>query len=281
MLFQSLSKLKMKLSPGQLYGRNLKTRQVGDMRLTEVVYSPGYQTPQHSHDLPQLCLVRKGIFTEVYSRRTREVRSSCLIARPSGETHAQRFYDSEVNCLIVEVERGWLERVREHQVSLDDSAAFEGGLSVWLAMRLYKEFQLADEASSVAIEGLALEVMAELSRQQVKIPGRKPPNWLTQTRELLHAHFSEALTLDSIAKSVGTHPVHLARVFRRHHHCTIGEYIRKLRVEFACREISATDSPLAEIASRAGFYDQSHFSRTFKRIIGITPGEYRAAFRSC
>jgi len=158
--------------------------------------------------------------------------------------------------------------------------AFHGGLSVWLATRLYKEFQLTDEASSLAIEGLALEVIAELSRHHVKTPGRKPPNSVEQTRELLHSHFSESLTLDGIARSVGTHPVHLARMFRRYHHCTIGEYLRKLRIEFACREISATDSPLALIASRIGFYDQSHFSRTFKRMIGITPGQYRAAFRS-
>jgi AraC family transcriptional regulator len=271
--------MQIKLTPGKLYGRNLKTRQVAGLRLAEVVYSPGYKTPEHSHDLPQLCLVRKGTFAEAYDRKTREVGPLSLITRPAGESHAQRFYDSEVHCLIVEVEHGWLERVREDQGPLNDSAAFHGGLSIWLATRLYKEFQLADEASSLAIEGLALEVMAELSRKHVK-PGRKPPTWLKQTKELLHAHFSEPLTLDGIATSIGAHPVHLARVFRQNYHCTIGEYIRKLRIEFACREISVTDSPLALIASQSGFYDQSHFSRTFKRIMEITPGEYRAAFRS-
>ena len=271
--------MQIKLTPGKLYGRNLKTRQVAGLRLAEVVYSPGYKTPEHSHDLPQLCLVRKGTFAEVYDRKAREVGPLSLITRPSGERHAQRFYDSETHCLIVEVEHGWLERAREPRVLLKDSEAFQGGLSVWLATRLYREFQLTDEASSLAIEGLTLELMAELSRKHVK-PGRKPPAWLKQAKELLHAHFSEALTLDGIAKSVGTHPVHLARVFRQNYHCTIGEYVRKLRIGFACREISTTNSPLALIASQAGFYDQSHFSRTFKRIIGITPGEYRAAFRS-
>ena len=273
-------KTQMKLPPGKLYGRNLKTRQIAGLRLAEVVYSAGFQTPEHSHDLPQLCLVRKGIFAEVYDRKDREVRPLSLITRPAGESHAQRFHESEVHCLIIEVEPGWLERVREHQVSLDTSAAFHSGLSVWLATRLYKEFQLADDASSLAIEGLALEVMAELSRHHVKTSGRKPPKSLEQTRELLHAHFSDSLTLDGIARSVGTHPVHLARMFRRYHHCTIGEYVRKLRIEFACREISTTDCQLALIASRSGFYDQSHFSRTFKRMMGLTPGQYRAAFRS-
>jgi len=270
----------MKLPPGKLYGRNLKARQIAGLRLAEVVYPTDYQTPEHSHDLPQLCLVRKGIFAEVYDGKNREVSPLSLITRPAGESHAQRFHESEVHCLIVEVEPGWLERIREHHVSLDHPAAFHGGLSVWLATRLYQEFQLADEASSVAIEGLTLEVMAELSRHPVKTSGRKPPKWLMQTRELLHAHFYESLTLDGIASSVGTHPVHLARMFRRYHNCTIGEYVRKLRIEFACREMSTADCELALIASRAGFYDQSHFSRTFKRMMGITTRQYRAAFRS-
>jgi AraC family transcriptional regulator len=272
--------MQMKLPPGKLYGRNLKTRQVAGLRLAEIVYPPGYMTPEHSHDLPQLCLVRKGLFAEVYDRKNREVRPLSLITRPSGEKHAQRFDDSEVHCLIVEVDHGWLERVRENWNPLNDSAV-HSGLSVWLATRLYKEFRLADEASSLAIEGLALELMAELSRHRGKLPGRKPPKSLERTRELLHDHFLEALTLDGIARSVGAHPVHLARMFRRYHHCTIGEYVRKLRIEFACTEISTTDCQLALVASRAGFYDQSHFSRTFKRIMGITPGQYRAAFRSC
>lgn len=269
----------MKLPPGKLFGKNLRTRQVAGLRLAEVLYFPGYATPKHSHDLPQLCLVRKGIFTEVYSGQTREVRPFSLITRPSGESHTQRFPYSEVHCLIVEFEPKWLERVREYHVSLADSLVFKGGLSVWLATRLYAEFQLSDKLSSLSIEGLALEVMGELSRQHLKMPKRNPPRWLKQTKELLHAHFLETLTLNGIAKSVGTHPVHLARGFRQHHSCTIGEYVRKLRVEFACSEMTATDSSLAEIAARTGFYDQSHFSRTFKRMVGLTPREYRAAFR--
>ena len=110
----------MKLPPGKLYGRNLKTREVAGLRLAEVVYPAGYQTPEHSHDLPQLCLVRKGIFAEVYDRKNREVRPLSLITRPAGESHAQRFYESEVDCLIIEVEPVWLERVRERHVSLNE-----------------------------------------------------------------------------------------------------------------------------------------------------------------
>jgi AraC family transcriptional regulator len=82
-----------------------------------------------------------------------------------------------------------------------------------------------------------------------------------------------------IGKLVGVHPVHLAGAFRKQYHCTIGDYRRRLRVEFACREICKPDASLAQIAFAAGFANQAHFSRVFKRLTGATPGEYRTNSR--
>jgi AraC family transcriptional regulator len=121
--------------------------------------------------------------------------------------------------------------------------------------------------------------MAEVSRRRVKTAENTSPRWLERTRELLHAHFTEDMTLKRIAGAVGTHPVHLARVFRQYHGCTIGEYVRRLRIESACRELALTDAPLSQIALALGFYDQSHFSRTFKKLVGLTPTVYQASFR--
>jgi len=75
------------------------------------------------------------------------------------------------------------------------------------------------------------------------------------------------------------HPVHLARTFRRVHQITFAGYVRHVRIEFARRELAALESPLGDIAVAAGFCDQSHFSRLFKRYTGLTPAEYRLACR--
>jgi AraC-like DNA-binding protein len=80
-------------------------------------------------------------------------------------------------------------------------------------MKLYKEFRERDEASALAIEGLALEMLAEVSRRQVRVSDRTPPRWLAQALELLREQFSEHLTITYLATSVGVHPVHLAREF--------------------------------------------------------------------
>ena len=80
------------------------------------------------------------------------------------------------------------------------------------------------------------------------------------------------LPLADVARRVGVHPVHLARTFRRVHQITFAGYVRHVRIEFARRELAASDAPLGDIAVAAGFCDQSHFSRLFKRYTGLTPG---------
>ena len=70
-----------------------------------------------------------------------------------------------------------------------------------------------------------------------------------------------------------------ARSFRRHYGSSVGEYVRRLQVAYAERELAQTDRGLAEIGSSAGFYDQSHFTHTFRLYARMTPAQYRAAAR--
>jgi transcriptional regulator GlxA family with amidase domain len=76
----------------------------------------------------------------------------------------------------------------------------------------------------------------------------------------MHGRYREHLTLTDIAGQVRVHPVHLARAFRKRYTYRIGDFIRKLRVEAACSELLQSDAPIAEIAARTGFTDQSHLS---------------------
>jgi AraC family transcriptional regulator len=93
-------------------------------------------------------------------------------------------------------------------------------------------------------------------------------------------NFPETLKLTQIAAEVGVHPVYLATAFRQKFGVTIGEFVRKLRIEHACAELMKGDLPLAAIALQAGFVDQSHFSKVFKLYVGVTPHKYRNIVRS-
>jgi AraC family transcriptional regulator len=95
-------------------------------------------------------------------------------------------------------------------------------------------------------------------------------------REKIHYDFRESLRVRDLAQAAGIHPVHAARIFRRYSGRTPGEYLQHLRVQAACRMIAENNDPLSAVAAQAGFADQSHMNRTFKRIIGTTPGTFQA-----
>lgn len=266
----------MKHLSGYPYGETLRVTSLSGFTLTETAYAPRLKLPKHSHEQPYFCFVLGGSFTEIYGKRSRSCRPTTLIFHPAGETHSDQFHTSS-HCFNIQMSARWLGRVGRRSRLVSMSADFSGGRLVHLAACLYREFRQLDEFSSLVIEGLALEMIAEASRRMVQETGRTPPRWLEQAGEILHEWLSDRPTVSTLAESVGVHPAHLAREFRRFYGCTMGEYVRRRRVEFACYQISASDAPFSEIALAAGFFDQSHFTRTFKTYTGMTPGQYRTA----
>jgi len=261
------------------HGEILRWRRVGGLLLAEVAYEPGQRIPRHAHANGRFVLVLSGSITEIRGGETVTYGSSTLLFRRAGEPHAYVIGKSGAVCLIVDFEGAWLGRAREHSPVLAGSAAFRGGFVIHLAQRLYGEFRLRDEVSRLAIESIALGVLAEASRRVSRIAEPKAPVWLQQARALVDLHFAQALPLSAVARRVGVHPVHLARTFQRFYRTTFGDYVRQLRIEFAQQALAGSSTPLSSIAASAGFCDQSHFSRCFKRYTGLTPAEYRLALQ--
>jgi AraC family transcriptional regulator len=261
------------------HGAILRWRTVGGLLLAEVQYEPGQRVHRHVHAHARFVLVLAGAITEIRGDETQTHGSSTLLFRRAGEPHSYVVSRAGATCLIVDVDDGWHARARLHAPVLEQSAAFRGGFVVHLGHRLHGEFRLRDEVSRLAIESIALGVLAEASRRAAKPLERPVPAWLRQARALVEAHFAEPLPLAGVARRVGVHPVHLARTFRRVHQITFAGYVRHVRVEFARRELAASEAPLGDIAVAAGFCDQSHFSRLFKRYTGLTPAEYRLTFQ--
>jgi AraC family transcriptional regulator len=139
-------------------------------------------------------------------------------------------------------------------------AHIRGGSLAILAQRIYREFRLRTNGFELVIEGLILEMLGETARQNNIRNPAAPPRWLKEAQELIHGHFTEKLSLYGIADVIQIHPSHLARTFRKHYQSSIGEYVRRLRIEYAAQEMLKSDLSLAEIALAAGFSDQSHFN---------------------
>ena len=254
-------------------------RELADFSLVESVYPPRARMARHAHELAHISVVLAGAYSERYGQRSRQAEPAIVVVHPPGEDHSVAFGSAGARVFSLHLKPRWFERVREHAGVLNGPADFRGGLMTWLAVRLCRESRETDEAAPLMIESLALEIIAAASRHAPRPAGEPPPRWLERARELLDETFREQVTLAAVAAASGVHPVYLAATFRRHYRSTVGEYVRRLRIEMACRELSGSDAPLSDIAARSGFYDQSHFTNAFKRHTKMTPAQYRAAFR--
>ncbi len=265
-----------RLPPGNFYGETVRQHHAGGFSLSETLYRRGSALPRHSHASPYFCFVLSGSYKESYDQKVRSCEALTILYHPAGEIHAQSFETSAVDLFRIEVKPARLQYPNQTSLSMH-SRSFRGGYSVVLAQRLYHEFREPDSVSHLAIEGLGLELIATLARasQCHTSDSRKPQRWLGRAHDLIKSRYLEHLTVNDIAGAVGVHPVTLAREFRRQYGCTVWEMVRCERIDFACRELVKRDASVAAIAIAAGFYDQSHFARTFKKLIGVTPVDYR------
>jgi AraC-like DNA-binding protein len=93
-------------------------------------------------------------------------------------------------------------------------------------------------------------------------------------RDYIQSHFQDAISLHELASASHLSPFHLIRVFQRETGLPPHTYLTQARVERA-RALILRGQNLASVAAETGFADQSHLTRHFKRILGITPGQYR------
>jgi AraC family transcriptional regulator len=144
----------------------------------------------------------------------------------------------------------------------------------FLMLKIYKEFIMGDRSARPTIEMLLLNVMLQSENGK---PEQNLPRWVMIIDELLHDKWNEKLSLDELALAANIHPVTISRYFRKYFSCTLGEYMRKIRIEKSLNLIKTTTKSFTDIAYECGFADQSHFIRTFKQFTGFLP----SAFLNC
>lgn len=269
----------MKHKPRLLHGSIIKNTTIAGFGLSETAYPGDSQISLHSHDFAYFCFVLKGSFDEIYKKTTCACRSGSLIFHPPFETHSDRFHTA-ARCFNLQLDDLFFERAGRFSGFGKTSAERGSGFTSRIAAKVYREFCLTDELSPLVVEGLMLELLGEFLRFADNKTKSQPPVWLNRVLELLNDCFSENLSLAEIAKTAGVHETHLAREFKKHYGCTVGEHLRRLRIEFACRELLSTSNvPVSEIALASGVADQSHFTKIFKQTMSVSPARYRKMLR--
>ena len=260
------------------HGRITKIRSIAGFTFFETRYEANLMLAKHSHDHACICVVVGGDFQEEFQWRKLQLRTRSVAFRPAAEVHEDWFGSSGSHCLVIEVPDAWMDHVKQSGQWLDEPICIQRGPLPWLGMRLYQEYRIAGEDAPLVIEGIMLEIAGGFSRRPPH-PVCKPPLWLERAREAVCANYCQTLKVKELAASAGVHPVHLAREFQRRYRCSVGHYVRKLRVQAACEKLAHSDSSIADVALEVGFSNQAHFSRTFGVATGMSPSQYRSWHR--
>jgi len=252
-------------------------RRTSSAVFVEERYERAFEYSMHEHVQAYFMLTDNCVYREQLGSKTFHHSVNTIIWRPGEISHADAMARANGRTFSVYVKD---ELMRQFADYAKTPAEFSENNSylVFLARQLRNEFRNWSQGSELIAEGLVLEMLGHAAKVHTRIQ-TVAPLWLDRIIEKLECEFLQDHTNERLAREAGVHPVHLSRTFRRHYGKSIGRFIKEKRVRHAMLLIEQGRMTLAEIASASGFSDQSHLSRGFKQVVGITPGAFRRDVR--
>ena len=205
-------------------------------------------------------------FIQKYDLKDTALHAMALIVR-GADTDAHHLASQASGLWAISAGLGF--NIKDDQDLLKTGMVLYDGLYSW-AKHLQKE-----KHTQNPIDHLLLDVYNKYLRDKTV---KKIPAWVKEIKEIIQdqVDINLNLSLKEISSELNVHPAYLSREFSKHFDSlSFGDYIRKLRIDKSIKLLETTSYSLSEIAYLAGFSDQSHFTRIFKKQTGQNPLTYR------
>ncbi len=259
------------LKTGTFFGENRKSFQADGLSIVDSQFYNYSSCPWHYHENAHFAFTTSGRLTETHKKRKLHLSAGSLLYNHSQEPHCNSDYSEKVAALHVDISPQWFNKYGINYSVIEGLNQINDPLIKNIFFNIYKEIKYYDSISPLSVESLVVNAITIMSNTGVD-QNSLMPLWTKKAKEVLYEAYAEEISLKQLASMVNIHPVYLCQKFPVYFKCSFGEYIRKIRIEKAVDMIlNKKDYSLTEIAYAAGFADQSHFIRTFKKNIGITP----------
>lgn len=263
------------LAPGEYFGNSLNTAENDYLKLCVTRYGKDINVEKHNHENTYLSLLFSGTYLEESNGNKQRVMAGDALLRPNGYEHQNYFDESDGTCFNIEFKKDWFK-------STDQGKGFENkGLKKFKASNypsLYK--LLLSLRYNNNIESSFEYVYHWYSAFFPEKDEKVNRDWVKQVVAIINDEVGRFHSLDNLANRVYVHPVYLARAFKEQQGFTIGEYQLKVKVEKALDLLLNSSKCISSISFETGFYDDSHFIRSFKSVYGIPPNKFRKSLNS-
>lgn len=137
------------------------------------------------------------------------------------------------------------------------------------------QMQMKNDLQELSIRVLEdkMRLGSAQSRSRAKAAPKK--SIIARAREFVMANYDRDIALPDVARAVYLSPNYFSTVFKEYTGNSFGGYLNEVRVQQGKRLLLETDLPIKDIVVKAGFKDYNYFNRTFRRIVGVPPGEFR------
>ncbi len=260
-------------TPKVSHGRRAGAITLGPYTITEAFYSPNQRVPLHAHAFSSWTLVLEGSFEEKFAGQDSVCSPGAVLTKSATADHSNIYGPGGARCLLIETR----DAPRESGTNTAFSAptVFSRGIVPALARQIHKEFRSSDPVR-FSLEALLIELAGATDRSTQSDPAVGKKAWLNSVREQLEAEFRSPPSLADLADYHRVHPVYLCQAFRAAFGISVGQFVRRVRFEWARDSLRLGTGSIADVALEAGFSDQAHFSRDFRRKAGMSPHRFRA-----
>jgi AraC family transcriptional regulator len=258
---------------GEFFGQTNETLNFEGLIITDTEYTHPY-VDWHYHENAYFTFLLQGNMIEGNKKEIYHCPAGTLLYHHWEDPHYNIKPEGFTRGFHIEISPEWFEQFHVSKDAVEGSLQIENPSIKLMLSNIFKETKVNDHTFELSVQQLLLNVFSQLSADKM-IPPERNPRWVKQINELLHENFMEKVSLTELSKTLDIHPVHLSRDFQKYFHCNLGEYIRQLKVNKSLILLHNKNTPLTEIALECGFSDQSHFIRSFKENLGITPLKYR------
>ena len=197
----------------------------------------------------------------------------------SGDTGEAKKLLNELLGYILMSEGNQSDAVRLHALELAtllSRTALEGGADTDSMFALSRSFlrRIETEQSVQELCWLLRELLEQVMGAMFSQKDKGNP-YIRKALRYMSDHYAQPLTLAGVAKEIGLSPSYFSSLFHKVVRLSFREQLCRMRVEESRRLLLSTDYSITEIALAIGFSDQSYYCKVFRRIVGMTPGQYR------